>query len=146
MQLKSIYAHKSKRVAIQTDLRELGPIGYFRNFIPLSKDEHWALKAFLGPVLFVLEFGGALIRHLILAVRLFANMIAGHGVILIILGMGVLFQGLMSSRGAQILIGSLPLVLSLGIYGLEVLVCFIQAAVFLFLSVLFVGAAVHSHH
>lgn len=127
-------------------MRELGPIGFFRNFIPLSEHEHWALKLFLGPVLFVLEFGGSLIRHAILAVRLFANMIAGHGVILIILGMGVLFQGLMSSRGAQIAIGAAPLVLSLGIYGLEVLVCLIQACVFLFLSVLFVSAAVHSHH
>ena len=127
-------------------IHELGLVGFFRNFIPLGHDEHWALKVFLGPVLFVLEFGGSLIKHCILAIRLFANMIAGHGVMLILLGMGVLFQGFMSSAGAQVAIGSIPLALVLGLYGLEVLVCVIQAAVFLFLSVLFVGAAVHSHH
>ena len=49
-------------------------------------DVHPALKLFLWPLMFVIELVGLLIKHIVLAVRLFANMFAGHVVLAVILG------------------------------------------------------------
>lgn len=127
-------------------VRKFGLLGYLGTFIPLGHDVHWAIRLVLGPLLFALEVVGALIRHGVLAVRLFANMIAGHMVILAILGMIFLFREMISSPVAHAIVSAGPLGLAVGVYGLELLVAFIQAGVFLYLSVIFVGAAVHPHH
>lgn len=127
-------------------IRKFGPLGYLRGFIPLGHHDPLAIKLILGPVFFVLEVVGTLIRHGVLAVRLFANMIAGHMVILAILGMIILFREMIPSQVAHLAVSAGPIGLALGVYALELLVCFIQAGVFLYLSVIFVGAAVHPHH
>ena len=44
--------------------------------------------------MFVIEVAGLLIRHVVLAVRLFANMFAGHVVLAVILGFILMAQGL----------------------------------------------------
>ena len=49
-------------------------------------DVPWLLKVFIWPMIFVLEVVGLLLRHAILAVRLFANMFAGHLVLAVIVG------------------------------------------------------------
>lgn len=88
--------------------------------------------------LFALEFGGFFIKHSVLAVRLFANMLAGHLVIGAFLGL----IGDMGSYGMAAL--SVPL--SLFVSCLELLVAFLQAYVFTLLAVLFVGGMVHPEH
>lgn len=127
-------------------IRKFGVLGFLRNYIPLGHEEHLAIKLLLGPLLFVLEVVGTVIRHGVLAVRLFANMIAGHMVILAILGMIFLFREMFPSPAVHWTASLAPLALALGVYALELLVAFIQAGVFLYLSVVFVGAAVHPHH
>ncbi|MDX1530099.1 MAG: F0F1 ATP synthase subunit A [Rhodothermales bacterium] len=102
---------------------------------------------FVKPILVPIEFLGLFIKPFALAIRLFANMTAGHLVILNLIGLifaiGALF-GDVAGYGT-----SIPsLGLTLFIYLLEILVAFIQAYVFTILSALFIGmaAAEHEHH
>jgi len=91
------------------------------------------------PVLFLivpLEMIGLLIKTFALTIRLFANMLAGHIVILSLLGMVVLLG-----------IFALPtILLALFINILEILVAFLQAYIFTLLSAIFVGHMVHPEH
>ena len=87
-------------------------------------------------MIWVIEVFGLFVKHAVLAVRLFANMFAGHMVLAVFLAFVGVF-GYVSS----VLVG--PAVL--GISVLELMVAFIQAYVFTFLSALFIGAAVHPH-
>lgn len=90
----------------------------------------------LWPLMFILELMGPVIKCFVLAVRLFANMIAGHLVISNLLALGKI-------AGVLMVLG-VPL--ALGISILEVLVCFLQAYVFTLLAVIFIGGAVHPEH
>lgn len=119
-------------VSIVSGLVYQGPGGFVKLFIP------GGLPAALVPVLFVLEFVGFFIKHGVLMVRLFANMLAGHLVIGAFLGL----IGDMESVGMAAL--SVPL--SLFVACLELLVAFLQAYVFTLLGVLFVGGMVHADH
>lgn len=116
-----------------------------------SKD-HWrhifsppgvplAVKIILVPV----EFIGLFTKHAALAIRLFANMMAGSLVILTLIGLifivNTLFGGAAALSAAPISIA-----LTLFISGVKLLVAFIQAYVFTMLSALFIGMAVAEHH
>ena len=118
-------------VSIASGFITQGPGGFLKLFVP------GGLPVALVPVLFTLEFVGFFIKHGVLMVRLFANMLAGHLVI------GA-FLGLIGDVGTQMAILSVPL--SLFVSLLEVLVAFLQAYVFTLLSVLFIGAMVHPDH
>lgn len=110
-----------------------GPGGFLKLFVPSG------LPVALVPVLFVLEFVGFFIKHGVLMVRLFANMIAGHLVI------GA-FLGLIPDMHSYVVAGLLSVPLSLFVACLELLVAFLQAYVFTLLSVLFIGGMVHADH
>jgi F-type H+-transporting ATPase subunit a len=99
------------------------------------------LKPVLWCLMFVIEVAGLLIRHVVLAVRLFANMFAGHVVLAVILG----FILMASSWGAFAVVmpASVAGVVMLSL--LELFVALLQAYIFTFLSALFIGAAVHPH-
>ena len=90
-------------------------------------------------VLFLLipiEVAGLFIKACALTIRLFANMLAGHIVILSLLGLIVLMG--MSALPA--------LLLALFIYILEILVAFLQAYIFTLLSAMFIGQMHHPEH
>lgn len=104
---------------------------------------------FMGPfpinlLIAVLEVIGLVAKSFALAVRLFANMMAGH----ILLAVLMMFIAMAFSAGA--VIGSLvaiPVVLgSVAINMLELFVAFLQAFIFTFLSCVFIGQAVNIHH
>ena len=67
-------------------MRQFGFAGYFLNQIP-SMDLSPLLSLFLKPMIFVIELLGLIIKHLVLSVRLLANMLAGHMVLLAITGL-----------------------------------------------------------
>jgi F-type H+-transporting ATPase subunit a len=90
----------------------------------------------LLPLMVPIEIISQLARPVTLAVRLFANMTAGH-IILI-----VLFSLMMT---APIYIGWLPFGFTVAIYGLEVFVAFIQAYIFTILTCVYLGDAVKLH-
>ena len=121
-------------VGLASGLALHGVGGTMRAFVP------GGLPKVLVPLLFVLELFGHLIKHFVLMVRLFANMIAGH----LILGA---FLGLIFIAEAYVAYAIVPsLLLALFISAMELLVGFIQAYVFTLLSVLFVGSLVHPEH
>ncbi len=92
--------------------------------------------------LLILELIGALIKPFALCVRLFANMMAGHVVLAVIIGLIVAVPTLM----AQTIIG-VPLGLfHLAIQLLELFVAFLQAYIFTFLTTLFLASAVAPEH
>ncbi|WP_299761683.1 F0F1 ATP synthase subunit A [uncultured Dokdonia sp.] len=99
----------------------------------------------LRPVLAVIELAGTLIiKPFSLAVRLFANITAGHIVVMSLIAIGITMQEQMGAVGSTLL----SFVLSLFITLIEVLVAFLQAYIFTMLSALFIGMAVEEpeHH
>lgn len=102
---------------------------------------------FVKPIMIPIEFLGLFIKPFALAIRLFANMTAGHLVILNLVGLIFAIRALFGdAAGWGTSIPSLGL--TLFIYALEILVAFIQAYVFTILSALFIGMATaeHEHH
>lgn len=124
---------------ITAGVREAGPAGFWVNLVP-KLDVPGVLKPLLWGLMFVIEVAGLFIRHFVLAVRLFANMLAGHLVLGVILG----FIGLATGYATFVVTpGSLLMVLGLSL--LELFVAFLQAYIFTFLAALFIGMAVHPH-
>jgi F-type H+-transporting ATPase subunit a len=124
---------------------KFGPVGFWLNQVP-SMDLPLPLAILLKPMIFAIELLGLCIKHAILAVRLLANMVAGHLVVLAILGLIVAAaeagSAVFGSYGVVTVISVLG---STAFYCLELFVAFLQAYVFTFLSALFIGAAVHHH-
>ena len=125
---------------LATGTKKMGVIGFWKNQVP-HMDLPAALGIFLIPMIWVIEVFGLLVKHVVLAVRLFANMFAGHLVVAVF----VAFIGVAGWTLASL--GVVPVVItaSVAVNLLELLVAFIQAYVFTFLSALFIGAAVHPH-
>ena len=127
-------------VVMIAGIRTSGVAGFWTALVP-TLDVSPALKLGLWPLLFVIEVAGLLIRHFVLAVRLFANMLAGHIVLAVILGFILMVEG---SKMAYIVTpASVGGVLALSF--LELFVAFLQAYIFTFLSALFIGTAAHPH-
>ena len=106
--------------------------GFFKCFAPSG------VPAFVMPLLFVIELIGYVIKHAVLAIRLFANMLAGHLVLGAFLGLIFVYKSYAMSAV------SIPLALFISF--LELLVAFLQAYVFTLLSALFIGGTVHPDH
>ena len=97
----------------------------------------------LRPLLAIIELAGTLIiKPFSLMVRLFANITAGHIVVMSLIAIGISMQNQMTAVGST----ALSLVLSLFITLIEVLVAFLQAYIFTMLSALFIGMAVDEGH
>ena len=126
-------------VVMIAGIRASGFAGFWKALVP-TVDVSFGLKIFLWPLLFVIEVAGLLIRHFVLAVRLFANMLAGHIVLAVILGFILMVSGNMAYIVTPASIGGV-VALSL----LELFVAFLQAYIFTFLSALFIGSAAHPH-
>jgi F-type H+-transporting ATPase subunit a len=123
-------------------MMKFGFVGFFLNQVP-SMDLPLPLAILLKPMIFAIEMLGLCIKHLILAVRLLANMVAGH---LVLLGiMGMISAAATYSLGMWATVTGIS-VLSCTLFSvLELFVAFLQAYIFTFLSALFIGAAVHQH-
>ena len=102
------------------------------------------LKVF--PLMQLIEIIGMFTKPIALMIRLFANMLAGHIVVLVMIGLIFIFSSVISPYvGAAVSPVSVILVMFMTL--LEVLVCFIQAYVFATLSALFIGLSqVEGHH
>ena len=121
---------------------KFGPLGFFLNQIP-SMDLPLALAILLKPMILAIEILGMLIKHGVLAVRLLANMVAGHVVLLGIMTLAFSVEGAMSNT--WLITAPICVVGSTLISCLELFVAFLQAYIFTFLSALFIGAAIHHH-
>jgi F-type H+-transporting ATPase subunit a len=123
-------------------MMKFGFLGFFGNQVP-SMDLPLPLAIVLKPMIFLIEMLGLLIKHLILAVRLLANMVAGH---LVLLGiMGLISTAAAYSFGTWATVTGISVISSTLFSLLELFVAFLQAYIFTFLSALFIGASVHQH-
>jgi F0F1-type ATP synthase membrane subunit a len=102
----------------------------------------WAMDIPMFFVLLLLEILGAFIKPFALAIRLFANMIAGHMVLAALMTLIVASPSILTQMGIAVPV----IILSLLIYLLEVLVAFLQAYIFVFLSTLFIASAIAPEH
>ena len=102
------------------------------------------LKAYPVPVMPVIELFGVFTKPFALMIRLFANMMAGHAVILSFTC--VIFLGWSMGVGFGLGLNAFSIIMLLFMNALEVLVAFVQAYVFTMLSAVFIGLAHKDHH
>ncbi len=108
--------------------------GFWRYFVNLAPPVPW----WIMPLVYFLEIISMLVRPFTLAVRLFANMIAGHIILAVIIGLILLFKNY--GAAVAVLLGNLALSF------LELLVALIQAYIFTLLSTLYISFSVSSEH
>ncbi|HXD75829.1 MAG TPA: F0F1 ATP synthase subunit A [Vicinamibacterales bacterium] len=98
----------------------------------------------LAPLLVPVEIIGLIAKVFALAVRLFANMIAGHILLAVLLSF-IMAAGAVST-GLGLGIGTVVVLGSVAINMLELFVAFLQAFIFTFLTTLFISMSVVLHH
>lgn len=100
---------------------------------------------FIAPLIAFLEVVGLVAKCFALTVRLFANMVAGHVLLAVLLSfIGASYVAL--GAGAATGIGIAVALTSIAFNLLELFVAFLQAFIFTFLTTLFIGQAVVIHH
>ena len=104
---------------------------YLKLFVPSG------VPIILMPLIVVIEIISYLSRPISLAVRLFANMMAGHTMLKVFGGFVV---------GLGIVGGWLPLSFTVALTGLEILIAFLQAYVFAILTCIYLNDALNLHH
>jgi F-type H+-transporting ATPase subunit a len=98
----------------------------------------------LAPLLVPVEIIGLFAKIFALAVRLFANMIAGHILLTVLLSFILAAGAASATMGVGV---AIPVVIaSTAINLLELFVAFLQAFIFTFLTTLFIGMSVVVHH
>jgi F-type H+-transporting ATPase subunit a len=100
---------------------------------------------FLAPLMIPLEIVGTFAKIFALAMRLFANMLAGHVLLAVLVSLILsAFEALGSVGGFAV---AVPIVAaSVAINFLEIFVAFLQAFIFTYLTVVFIGLSVNVHH
>jgi F-type H+-transporting ATPase subunit a len=118
-------------------MRALGPAGYAQTIFFLPK----GLPTFMKPVMLIImapvEFLGKLTKPFALAVRLFANMMAGHILILALVGLILVTESYLVGGATVLVMSTLML--------LELFVAFLQAYIFAMLTSVFIGLIRHAH-
>ena len=117
-------------------MRALGK-GYISTIVYWPHDMPLAMKLPLTVVMTPVELIGKFTKPFALTIRLFANMIAGHVIILALIGLIFMF-------GALAALAAIPM--ALFIMFLELLVVFIQAFIFSLLAAVFIGQIRAAHH
>lgn len=123
-------------------IRELGVGGYVAH---LTAGSPWYLWGLMIPI----EILGTLMKPIALAIRLFANMTAGHILVAVLFMFAVSGLGLIKSGGLLPVVGGgaislISVVAAVLIYFLEIFVALLQAFVFMFLTTVFISQL--SHH
>lgn len=103
----------------------------------------WWLKVPV-PLMFIIEFIGFLSKPIVLMLRLFANITAGHIIILAFVSLIFIFNNLYGAAGG-FGVSLVSVVFSIFMFCIELLVAFLQAYVFTLLSALYFGSAVEEH-
>jgi F-type H+-transporting ATPase subunit a len=113
-------------------IRYNGPVGYFKSWVPQG-----APKPLLGLIV-PLEVISQFMRLISLSVRLFANMLAGHMLILVMIGLAFIISG-------YALVVALPAAIAIYLFEVVIVVS-IQAFVFALLSAIYIGGAIEPEH
>ena len=127
-------------VFIGTGFKHQG-LGYLKNSL-FPPGVPKALYILVTPIEFISTF---LVRPFSLTVRLFANMLAGH---ILLVTFALLSEALFQAEGnpGLIPVGVLPLFMLMFLTAFEVLVAFLQAYIFTILAAVYIGGAAHPEH
>jgi F-type H+-transporting ATPase subunit a len=119
--------------------------------IVVSANKHYWAHIFnppvpggVKPILILVEILGVFTKPFALMIRLFANMLAGHIIIICLISMIFIFGSL--SRFVGWVFSPLSVAFSVFIYFIEIMVAFIQAFIFTNLSAVFIGQAIEDTH
>lgn len=123
-------------------MRELGFKGYLGTIFFAPKGLHPVMRAVMLVIMTPVELMGKFTKPFALAIRLFANMNAGHLIILALIGLIMLATNTMSAAAVSA-VG--PLVMAVGIMVLELFVSFLQAYIFSTLTSVFIGMIRSAH-
>jgi F-type H+-transporting ATPase subunit a len=115
-----------------------GPVAFWKHLIPPG------IPVFLIPIMAIVEIIGLLVRPFALTIRLFANMLAGHLVILSFMGLIFFFAASLGKGAYAVAIPSVGLAAFVMI--IESFVSLLQAYIFTYLSIIFVAACMHPEH
>ena len=121
---------------------KFGPIGVWLNLVP-GMDLPIAIAVVVKPMLLAIEILGLFIKHAVLGIRLLANMVAGHLVLLGIMGIAV--DPEVATSNAWYIAFPIVILGCIAFSCLELFVAFLQAYIFTFLSSLFIGSSTHHH-
>lgn len=97
-----------------------------------------SVPVWLYPLMWVVELAGIISKPFALMIRLFANITAGHIVVLSLISLIFIFNSLWMSPVSVIFVVFMDTI--------ELLVAFLQAYIFTMLTALFIGLAVEEHH
>ena len=121
-------------------IKRFGLLGFWKNLVP-DLGLPWYMAIVIVPLILGIEVLALGIKHVVLGIRLLANMVAGHLVLLAVMGLAVGAAG-SSTWGMTAAIS----VAGSALFScLELFVAFLQAFIFTFLSALFIGMAIHHH-
>lgn len=115
----------------------LGPAGYLKTIVYVPHGLPKPLVPIMAVIMTPVELLGKLAKPFALAVRLMANMMAGHIVLLSLFGVALAFGSLAIAVG--------PMLMALMLTFLELFVAFLQAYVFVVLTSVFIGLIRHEH-
>lgn len=113
-------------------------IGYLSTIFYWNKDLPLLMRVIMFIVMSPVEMVGKLSKPFALAVRLFANMTAGHIVLLALIGLVFTFKSWV--------IAPVPVLMATAISMLELFVAFLQAFIFTLLASVFIGQIREAHH
>lgn len=125
---------------IGAGMKKYGIVRYWLGLCP-HMDLPKPMAVLLVPMILAIEILSLFIKHVILAIRLLANMFAGHLVLGVILAFIPIFVHQLLWYG----VAPAAVLGATGLSMLELLVAFLQAYVFAFLTALFIGMSVHQH-
>jgi F-type H+-transporting ATPase subunit a len=131
-------------VGLICGIRAMGPLGYLKNICP-ALGLPPAMSIVIVPMLWTIEFVSLFMKHGILALRLLANMVAGHAVLLGLMGLAVGVHAYAMSTPAWSALATATLLGMVAMSLLELFIAFLQAAMFTFLAALFIGSSLHHH-
>jgi F-type H+-transporting ATPase subunit a len=118
-------------------IKNFGLVGYFKNMIPAGAP--WYILPILAPVE-IAQF--IVVRPFTLAVRLFANMFAGH----ILIAVFTLATWYMFSIGIGLLYGATSFLLVIVLTGFEMFIQALQAFIFTILTAQYIGGSIEVQH
>jgi F-type H+-transporting ATPase subunit a len=129
-------------VFIITGIKHQGPIGYLKSSL-FPPGVPKALYILVTPIELISTF---IVRPFSLTVRLFANMLAGH---ILLITFALLTQSLITAETMQFFLkpmAVLPFFMLVFLTAFEVLVAFLQAYIFTILTAVYIGGAAHPEH
>jgi len=123
--------------------RALGPRGYLKTIVMVPPGMTGAGAVIMAVIMTPVELIGKIVKPFALTLRLFANMTAGHFVILVLLGLIFVFGTAPPLVRGVVVVGSIGLTLFMML--LELIVAFLQAYIFALLTSVFIGLMRHEH-